>query len=70
MMHSQPPVPKLEDCINDICPWSGQPVKEDGLTRYRDRSGKSVVVGFCNSDCRDRFDAAITVFDVCLEKEA
>ena len=45
--------PKLEDCVNTHCPWSGKPVKADSLTRYR---GK--VVGFCNPACRDRFAAA------------
>ena len=25
----------LDDCINDVCPWSGKPVQEDSLTRYK-----------------------------------
>ncbi len=45
-------------CVNRNCPWSGKPVSEDSLTLYR---GK--VVGFCNPDCRDKFDAATTAFD-------
>ena len=45
---------RLEDCVNDVCPWSGEPVSEDSMTQYR---GK--VVGFCNPGCRDKFDAAI-----------
>jgi len=45
---------RLEDCVNDTCPWSGKPVSADSLTLYR---GK--VVGFCNTGCRDKFDAAI-----------
>ncbi len=49
---------KLEDCVNDNCPWSGKPVSSDSLTRYR-----GVVVGFCNPDCRDKFKAAISAFD-------
>ena len=49
---------RLEDCVNTHCPWSGEPVSADSLTRYR---GK--VVGFCNPGCRDKFDAAIKAFD-------
>lgn len=26
---------KLEDCINEECPWSGKPVAADSLARYR-----------------------------------
>jgi YHS domain-containing protein len=48
----------LEDCINTVCPWSGKPVSADSLTRYR---GK--VVGFCNTCCRDKFEAATNAFD-------
>ena len=49
---------KLEDCVNDTCPWSGDPVSDDSLTRY-----KGMVVGFCNPGCRDKFEAAIKHFD-------
>jgi YHS domain-containing protein len=49
---------QLEDCINTVCPWSGKPVSADSLTRYR---GK--VVGFCNTGCRDKFEAATNAFD-------
>jgi YHS domain-containing protein len=49
---------KLSDCINTVCPWSGNPVSADSLTRYR---GK--VVGFCNTGCRDKFEAATNAFD-------
>ena len=52
----------LVDCINSACPWSGRPVVPEGLTRYRGR-----VVGFCNSGCRDKFEAAIRAFDAELE---
>ena len=38
---------RLEDCINETCPWSGKPVQADSLTRYRGQ-----VVGFCNPGCR------------------
>ena len=53
---------RLENCVNDVCPWSGKPVSEDSLTRYR---GK--VVGFCNAGCRDKFEAATRAFDAQIE---
>ena len=54
--------PKLEDCVNSVCPWSGKPVSADSRTRYR---GK--VVGFCNTGCRDKFEAATAAFDAKIE---
>ena len=53
---------KLEDCVNDVCPWSGKPVSVDSLTRYKDK-----VVGFCNTGCRDKFEAAASAFDAAIE---
>ena len=53
---------RLEDCVNDVCPWSGKPVSGDSLTQYR---GK--IVGFCNPGCRDKFDAATRAFDQKIE---
>ena len=53
---------RLEDCVNDVCPWSGEPVSEDSLTQYRGE-----VVGFCNPGCRDKFDAAAKAFDAAIE---
>ena len=53
---------RLEDCINDTCPWSGKPVSADSLTRYRGQ-----VVGFCNTGCRDKFEAAMGAFDNAIE---
>ena len=52
----------LEDCVNDVCPWSGKPVSADALTLYR---GK--VVGFCKAGCRDDFDQATRAFDAKIE---
>ncbi len=52
---------KLEDCINDACPWSGKPVSADSLTVYRGQ-----VVGFCNPGCRDKFEAAVKHFEKAL----
>ena len=49
---------RLEDAVNETCPWSGQPVAADSLTRYRGH-----VVGFCNPGCRDKFEAAASAFD-------
>jgi YHS domain-containing protein len=53
---------RLEDCVNDVCPWSGDPVSADSLTRY-----KGKVVGFCNTGCRDKFEKATTAFDAAIE---
>ena len=54
--------PRLEDCVNERCPWSGEPVSADSLTRYRGQ-----VVGFCNPGCRDKFDAATQAFDAKIQ---
>jgi YHS domain-containing protein len=48
--------------VNRLCPWSGKPVSANGLTLYHGR-----VVGFCNEDCRDRFDRAARAFDQAIE---
>ena len=53
---------RLSDCVNTHCPWSGEPVSEDSLTRYNGQ-----VVGFCNPGCRDKFDAAAKAFDAAIE---
>jgi YHS domain-containing protein len=54
--------PRIEDCVNDVCPWSGKPVSADSLTLY-----KGQVVGFCNPGCRDKFDSAAQAFDAAIE---
>ncbi len=51
----------IKDCVNDICPWSGEPVNADALTLY-----KGKVVGFCNTGCRDKFEKAVTLFEQSL----
>ncbi len=56
---------RLEDRVKDVCPWSGNPVSEDSLTRYRGE-----VVGFCNTGCRDKFEAATRAFDAKIEGKA
>ncbi len=53
---------KIDDCINTLCPWSGKPVSEDSLALYR-----GVVVGFCNTGCRDKFVTACLMFDNQIE---
>ncbi|AXS39384.1 glutathione S-transferase [Breoghania sp. L-A4] len=52
---------RIQDCINAVCPWSGNPVDAESLTLYRGH-----VVGFCNTGCRDKFDAATGVFEAAL----
>jgi hypothetical protein len=54
----------LSDCVNTICPWSGKPVSADSLTRYNGQ-----VVGFCNTGCRDKFEAATCAFDQAIESK-
>jgi hypothetical protein len=52
---------RVEDAVNETCPWSGKPVAADSLTRY-----KGEVVGFCNPGCRDKFETAVKHFDKAL----
>lgn len=51
----------IADCINQTCPWSGEPVQSDSLTVYNGH-----IVGFCNTGCRDKFDAAVHHFQEAL----
>ena len=53
---------RIEDAVNETCPWSGKPIAADSLTLY-----KGAVVGFCNPGCRDKFKAAIEHFEDALE---
>jgi hypothetical protein len=53
---------RIQDCVNDVCPWSEKPVSADSLTLY-----KGKVVGFCNTGCRDKFVAASGAFDAAIE---
>lgn len=55
----------IKDCINEICPWSGDRVSADGLTLY-----KGKVVGFCKTGCRDKFEKATSLFDGKLSQKA
>jgi hypothetical protein len=53
---------RLDDCVNYVCPWSGEPVSAYSLMLY-----KGEVVGFCNTGCRDKFEAAASAFDAAIE---
>lgn len=53
---------RIEDAVNETCPWSGKPIAADSLTRYRGR-----VVGFCNPGCRDEFAKATAAFDAAID---
>lgn len=53
---------RLEDAVNETCPWSGKPIAADSLTRYA-----GAVVGFCNPGCRDKFATAIGHFEAALQ---
>jgi len=52
---------KIEDAVNETCPWSGKPIATDSLTLY-----KGAVVGFCNPGCRDKFEKAVGHFEQAL----
>ena len=52
----------LSDCIDETCPWSGEPVRGDSLIEHEGH-----VVGFCNPGCRDKFERAIRHFKVARE---
>ena len=52
---------KIEDCVNETCPWSGKPVSADSLTIYK---GKTV--GFCNPGCKEKFETAVSHFDAAM----
>lgn len=53
---------RLEDCVNQVCPWSGDPVSADSLILF-----KGAVVGFCNTGCRDKFEKAASMFDAAIQ---
>jgi hypothetical protein len=53
---------RLEDAINETCPWSGKPIAADALTLYQ-----GAVVGFCDPGCRDQFEAAVRHFEAALQ---
>ena len=49
---------KNTECINTICPWSGDLVSSDACVIYR-----GFRVGFCSISHRDLFKQAISLFD-------
>ena len=52
---------RLEDAVNETCPWSGKPIAADALTLYA-----GAVVGFCNTGFRDKFATAVAHFEASL----
>jgi hypothetical protein len=53
---------RIEDAVNELCPWSGKPIAAEALTLYN-----GAVVGFCNPDCRDKFERALNHFEGALQ---
>jgi hypothetical protein len=53
---------RLEDAINDTCPWSGQPIAAEALALYQ-----GAVVGFAEPALRDQFQAAVRHFEAALQ---
>src|SRR4051812_4578259 len=49
---------RIEDTVNDTCPWSGKPIAADSLTLYN-----GAVVGFCNPDGGDKSPRAVQSFE-------
>jgi hypothetical protein len=54
--------PRLEDCVNDLCPLTRRPVSADALTYY-----KGKVVGFADRQARDTFLAAMLTFETAIQ---
>lgn len=52
---------RLDDAVNAICPWTGAPVSQDGLTLYA-----GAVVGFASAELRDQFAKAVRQFEDAL----
>ncbi|MEM6532958.1 MAG: GNAT family N-acetyltransferase [Myxococcota bacterium] len=48
---------------NTHCPWSGKPISNDSLTEFEGRT-----VGFCNPECRDKFEQAVAHFRVAAKE--
>ena len=55
---------RIEDAVNAVCPWSGDPVEAGSLTTYRDQT-----VGFCNPGCRDKFETAVSAFEAAIARK-
>ena len=61
MAPANDPSLRIEDAVNDLCPWSGKPIVPEALTLYN-----GAVVGFCNTECRDKFARAVAAFEDAL----
>ena len=53
---------RVEDAVNEACPWSGEPIAAEALTLYG-----GAVVGFGHPDDRDRFERAVQHFEDALQ---
>ncbi|BCM84874.1 glutathione S-transferase [Methylobacterium indicum] len=62
MTRTDPTPLRIEDAVNELCPWSGKPIAADSLTLYN-----GAVVGFCNPGCRDKFERALHHFEGALQ---
>jgi hypothetical protein len=57
---------KIEDAVNETCPWTGRRVAADALTTYQ-----GAVVGFAKPADRDKFEKALAHFeDAFIRKQA
>jgi len=54
--------PRIEDCVNDLCPLTRRPVSPDALTFY-----KGKVVGFADRQARDAFLATMVAFETAIQ---
>lgn len=52
---------KIEDCVNDVCPWSGKIVSPTALMPYHGQ-----VVGFASPADRDRFLATFIALEAAM----
>ncbi len=55
----------IAECTNETCPWSGQPVQADSLTKIDGHA-----VGFCDAGCRDKFESAVRHFEEAKTSQA
>ena len=53
---------RIEDAIDEACPWSGKPIAADSPTRHN-----GAVVGFRNPGRRDTFERAVRSFEAALQ---
>ncbi|MEH3117596.1 MAG: glutathione S-transferase [Methylorubrum populi] len=61
MAPANDPALRIEDAVNDLCPWSGRPIAAEALTLYN-----GATVGFCDPAARDKFARAVAAFEDAL----